>query len=217
MKTISVVSLKGGAGKTTVAFNLALAGWSRGHRVLVADADPQGSCLAALKVRERPGPEFVAATAGRLFQIQQGAARDGVDILVIDTPARADAGLAEAIRLADLCLAVARPTFLDLIVVTQTIDAVRRLRRDGLVVLNQAPSRRGGMDPAIVVKARLALEHTGFDVAGVVIRTRAAFQASLCLGVGAEEWRDPAAAEEIVALWSELASRLHLPPSAERH
>ena len=49
---IGVLSQKGGVGKTTVALNLAAAIATSGSRVLVVDADPQGSALAWSSARE---------------------------------------------------------------------------------------------------------------------------------------------------------------------
>jgi len=42
-KTIAVLNQKGGAGKTTIATNLAHALQRAGHATLLVDADPQGS------------------------------------------------------------------------------------------------------------------------------------------------------------------------------
>ena len=51
MRTIAVVNMKGGVGKTTTAVQLA-AGWARaGRRVLLVDADPQGNAGRVLGAR----------------------------------------------------------------------------------------------------------------------------------------------------------------------
>ncbi len=49
MKTVAVVSQKGGVGKTTLALNASLALARRGWRTLVVDADPQGAISLSLK------------------------------------------------------------------------------------------------------------------------------------------------------------------------
>lgn len=49
MKVLSVVSQKGGVGKTTVSLNLALSFARRGHRVLLVDTDPQGAIGLSLQ------------------------------------------------------------------------------------------------------------------------------------------------------------------------
>jgi chromosome partitioning protein len=50
MRTIAVAMTKGGVGKTTTAVNLSHGLASRGHRVLLVDADTQGQCSKALGV-----------------------------------------------------------------------------------------------------------------------------------------------------------------------
>lgn len=212
MKTVAVITSKGGSGKTTLAVNLALAAHRRGRRVLIADIDPQHSAVLSLKAREGDGPGFMATSAGKLFQLQQTARGSGIDLLVVDTPGNAAGDQAEAVRYADLCLVVARPTFLDIAEAVNSANVVRRFERRGLAVLNQAPPTRKGIEPAMVLKALSALALTGLSVSPVAVRARSAYQASIMNGKSVEEW-DPqsAAAAEIARLWDAVAGMLEMP------
>ncbi|MDQ3905579.1 MAG: AAA family ATPase, partial [Actinomycetota bacterium] len=48
MRTVAVLSLKGGVGKTSLVLGLAGAAVTRNIRTLVVDLDPQGNCTATL-------------------------------------------------------------------------------------------------------------------------------------------------------------------------
>ena len=63
MKTLAVIALKGGSGKTTVATHLALAAHLRGMQALLVDTDPQHSARDILETREGGGPQVAAASA----------------------------------------------------------------------------------------------------------------------------------------------------------
>ncbi|MCF8504046.1 MAG: ParA family protein [Caulobacter sp.] len=217
MKTVVVTSRKGGVGKTTVAVNLALTAFAGGARVMLADIDPQRSATDALKARTRPGPAVIETTAGKLFQLHMAAGREGVDLLVIDTPSTPEAEVALAMNLADLCLLISRPNFLDVASVVRSSEAVRRLGRTGLVVLNQAPPSRKGVEPPSVLRAIEALRFGGLPLATVGLRSRAVYQAAIAHGVSAAEW-DPTstAAREMAGLWRDIQRRLGLGLAAER-
>ncbi len=114
MRTLAVLSQKGGTGKTTVAVHLAVAAWAGQRRVLLADLDPQRSAAEWRRVRAGNGPGLIESKPGALFVAQQAAERAGVDLMVLDTRPCGDTDTAEAIRAADLCLVVLRPSFFDL-------------------------------------------------------------------------------------------------------
>ena len=59
LRTIAVVALKGGSGKTTIASHLALAAHLRGLDTLVVDTDPQRSTTEVLGARAASGPACI--------------------------------------------------------------------------------------------------------------------------------------------------------------
>ena len=134
---------------------------------------------------------------------------------MIDTPAGAEDELAHAIVLADLSLLVIRPTFLDFAAAIRTSDVLRRLRRPGLIVLNQAPVSRGGTEPPLVKKAHEALRLMRLPVAPTILRARAAYQAALETGCSAEELSGAAiASQEVADLWCYVERLIYGPTQA---
>lgn len=206
MKTLAVISRKGGAGKTTVAVNIALEAQSTGLRVLVVDSDSQRSVSLCLGTRSGSSPPSVEARAGKLFQTVLGARRDGYDLTVIDTPAHPENEVAEAANLADLCVAVCRPTFLDIAAVVQSAEMVRRLGRRGVVAINQAPAGRAAESPT-VLRAVEALALTGLPYVGF-LGSRVAYQCALAQARAASEWGSSAAANEVRRLWAAILPHL---------
>ena len=87
-KVIGVVSGKGGVGKTTTAVNLGVGLASSGKRVLLVDADPQGSLTVNLGVKN---PDELEVSLSSLMQsvidnepLAEGAIirhQEGVDLL----------------------------------------------------------------------------------------------------------------------------------------
>jgi chromosome partitioning protein len=187
MRSVAVVGRKGGSGKTTIAVHLAIGFHLRGRRTVLADADPQRSSFQVLTARVEPGPEPIASSGSKLFALKVGAIRSDATALVIDTPAVIEDEVAHAVVLSDLAVLVVRPTFLDLSAAVRTSDIIRRLRRPGLVVLNQAPTPRENVEPPMVKKAQEILKLLRLPVAPVVIRSRAAYQMVMESGRSAEE------------------------------
>jgi chromosome partitioning protein len=187
MRTIAVIGRKGGCGKTTIAIHLAIGLHLRGCATVLADTDPQRSVIEVFKARREPGPVVVPSSAPKLFALQVATARTPTDAMVIDTPAVLEEEVAQAVVLADLAILVVRPTFLDLAAAVRTSDIIRRLRKPGLVVLNQAPPARGSAEAPAVGRAIEALRLLRLPVAPTIIRTRAPYQTVVEHGQSAEE------------------------------
>ena len=63
MEVLSIVSQKGGTGKTTLATHLAVEGERHGHTVALIDLDPQASAARWGDHRESETPAVVATPA----------------------------------------------------------------------------------------------------------------------------------------------------------
>ncbi len=89
MLVVSVLSLKGGVGKTSVTLGLAGAAWQRGLRVLVIDLDPQANASTVLDpqdVRRTSHDVLLAGTAGSLADaVAVSGWGDEVGVVVAET------------------------------------------------------------------------------------------------------------------------------------
>lgn len=208
MRTVAVIALKGGSGKTTVATHLALAAHLRGVDTLLADSDPQKSAQDVLSARESPGPQVAVVSGATLLNTQFAAEGLGKQLLVIDTPAGQVEDVSEAIVLADFAIMVVRPTLLDLAGLVRTLSIVRRLGKPSAVILNQAPVAREGVESPLVKRILKGLDYMQAPVAPVIMRSRASYQTALERGRSAEETSDRAAAGEVAELWDYVFARL---------
>jgi len=111
---VTVVNQKGGAGKTMLAMQLAGAVARRGEKVLVVDADPQGTATrwSASAPEERPFPAAVSglSNAGGRVHLEVRKFVDDYHLIVIDCPPAMDSPAPEsALLIADVALVPVRP------------------------------------------------------------------------------------------------------------
>ena len=139
MKVIAVATQKGGAGKSTIAFHLAVEALRArpGTQVLLLDLDPQGSVADWARRRAAPDPIVLQALPGNLTAYIDQGREDGIDLVVIDTPPHAGVTIDAAVRAADLVIIPIRPGPFDIAAAAGTVEILRQVDRHGLFVLSQ--------------------------------------------------------------------------------
>lgn len=85
---ISVLNQKGGVGKTTLSSNIAAQLASEGHRILLIDADPQGSSLDWSAAREADSLVTVVGLPRATLHKEIGKFSNDYDHIIIDGPPR---------------------------------------------------------------------------------------------------------------------------------
>jgi chromosome partitioning protein len=201
MKTVAILSQKGGSGKTTLSLHLAVAAHQTRHVAVVIDLDPQASAAGWKDSRKDEIPVVISVPASRLPQAIEAAKGGGATIAFLDTaPHSGEVALAAA-EAADLILIPCRPGILDLRAIGTTARIVKLAGKPAYVVLNTVPARA----PNILADARAAVAVHGLNVAPIALQQRAAYAHSLTAGLTAQEYeKDGKAGDEITSLYTWL-------------
>ena len=197
MKTVSIISQKGGAGKTTLALNLAGASESAGFQTVVIDLDPQASAKGWHDHRNQEDPVVISAHASRLTEVIDTAKEHGADLCIIDTAPHSETTALAAAKAADLVLIPCRPAVFDLRAISSSVDLTQIAGKPALIVINAAPPRG-----ALANQAEEAITAYGIPVAEAQVTQRVAFVHSLTRGQTVLEYEpNSAAAHEIRELF----------------
>lgn len=204
---ITIAQQKGGSGKTTLAVNLAVAFLKAGKSVAVLDTDPQGSLgrwfMTRMERHGEPGLEFSTASAwGVAFECDKLARSN--DIVIVDTPPKADSDLRPALRAADLVLVPVASSHVDLWATEGVLDLARREGKPVTVVLNR--TRKGTRLGAEVAGQAAEMEA---GLAETMLANRVSYAETLGNGLGVQEAaRKGPAAIEVQALCAEIELQL---------
>ena len=190
---ITLIAQKGGAGKTTLAVNLAVMAEAARLRTVLIDIDPQASVANWGDLRGHEQPVIAAVPAARLNDALRTARSNGADIAIIDTAPHSEGSALAAARAADLSLIPLRPGILDLRALKATSDICTLARSRTAVILNQVLPRGSLADQAAV-----AVRQFGLVTAPHRVGARVAFTHALTAGLGVIEYEPRGrAAEEI--------------------
>jgi chromosome partitioning protein len=212
MKVWSIVSQKGGSGKTTLALHLAIAA-AHDLKVLVIDLDPQQSAERWHAIRQRTtgskdDPSIAAGPYTKLPEMLRIARKLGADLVLIDTPPKLDKAITAALSPATLALIPVKSSILDLQALEDCVRVVdfAKARAKTVVVMNAVPSGRN-KDAAVKEVTRYAERHD-LEVMPERLSELPAYAMGLRSGRGVTEAeRNGTAAKEINALLEALWAR----------
>jgi chromosome partitioning protein len=201
---IAVAQRKGGAGKSTLAANLAAAFAGRGDRVALLDTDPQKTLSHWHAARAAAGGkasvlDFEAPSGWRVPGTCDRFRRTH-DVILLDTPPHDDTDARIAIRAADLVLVPLQPSAADLWAMGATLELARAEKRPAALTLNRVPAQgRVGADVARELRAQ------GLTLLDAPLGNRSGFASAFAAGLGVTEAAPRSlAAEEVRALASAL-------------
>jgi chromosome partitioning protein len=204
---IAILNQKGGVGKTTVALHLATGLALRHHKVLLVDADPQGSARDWLATRQiAPLFSVVAMDRPVLHRDLDGIAK-GYDHVIVDGPPRTTELVRSAMLASALILIPVQPSPYDVWAAQDVVNLAK-----------EAAIYNPKMKCAFVVNRKIVGTAIGRDVASALAEYQLpVLAASICQRVSFAETAssgstvleqpltdDNKAAQEILAVLSEI-------------
>lgn len=208
MKTIAIVSQKGGSGKTTLALNLGVAAHLDGKSVVIADLDEQASATMWHQARKDPLPHVQPTHSAALPSVMAEAEKQGVDYFIIDTAPQSDRPAINAAEAADIILITCKPSVMDLRAVQNTVRLIK--------IANLKPETQVFMLLTMVEhfsqrereEAAAILRELSMNVLPCWMGLRVAYRHSLINGEGVLEYEHAGkAAEEISTIYKQLKSK----------
>lgn len=152
-QVISILNQKGGVGKTTLAVHLATALSRKGRKVLLLDADPQGSALDWAAARQgEPAFPVVGLPKASIHKELSTLAKD-YDLVLIDGPPRVYDVARSAIMASDLVVIPVQPSPYDVWAAKEIID-----------LLHEATIFKPGLQKAFVINRKIVNTAIGRDV-----------------------------------------------------
>ena len=205
MRTVALITQKGGSGKSTLSASLAVAAQGARERVFLIDMDPQKSLATWAQNRSDDNLGVEAIYSSKLPRVMETLAASQISLTIIDTPAGLTLGSEAAMRAADLVLIPVRPTVFDIWASEATRRRARELDKDCVFVLNQCPIVQGSRR---LQEGIAALEAMG-GILQPMITARVDYQEAIRRGLGPTELNPTGeAAEEMRQLWVSLRRRL---------
>ncbi len=197
-KIISVISRKGGVGKSTICSNLAIVA----QDATILDCDDQATLADWGDRREQENPTIFPITAKRAGAFLKGVSTQWA---FIDTPGDLNTGVIDILKISDLALIILRMGQFELDSISATLSAIQLTQAPAVIVINHLHPNANAEE----LIQNLQSAGLPLPIAPIAIRQRADFQTAATLGLGVTELsKDNKAAQEIQSLWQWLQQEI---------
>jgi len=204
---LSVTSLKGGVGKSTMSQNLAVCFAHAGYKTCICDVDTNQSAIhwSGLRSEDAPAiPVFGWPDGIELSKNVKLISRD-YEIIIIDGTPSLNKLTSKIILLADLLLIPILPSGLDIWATKQFLEryhdaeAEKEKKIPAYFLMNQFQPNTNMSKEVMEV-----LQEEQIPLLETTIKTRTAYREAVVKGLGVVEYKDEKAKTEIVTLFNEL-------------
>ena len=204
MKTLAILSRKGGTGKTTLAVNLSVAAERAGHKVAIVDLDSQASASEWNDWREAQTPAVISVHSARLPQELHRLQQLGVTFAILDTPPKIEDIALDAAKASDFAIIPCKLGAFDLKAIEKTIVVGNMAKCPMRIVFNAVRARSSMLDPA-----KRAVQVYDVDAAPCIIGDRVVFSHSVMEGLSVMEYEPKGKASiEIQALFRYISKEM---------
>lgn len=187
MKTLAVVSHKGGTGKSTLSIHLAVQAQLEGRDTLLVDLDHHSSTVAEwASIRTDKHPLAVTAKVSDITELQQQATDEAFDLLILDCPPYLNDDTDLITKLADFTILPTSPRFADICTLPRGIE---KIHQPFSVVLNSCTPDAVGQTSFKTAQVYQMLNDSGIPVSPVHIIRLEAFTEALNYGHGVTEYQ----------------------------
>lgn len=208
MKVIALLNEKGGSGKSTLALNIATALHRAGHKVVLIDADTQGTARDWREASPEDANLPTVIALDRPELLLQSIKTLGADFAVIDTPAKAEKMSANVVRIADVALIPVQPSAADVWASAAAVKLVQsKLDLGGQINAAFVATRVSGATKLSKEILSGSWNEYGVPLLESAVSNRVSYAQSLSDGVSVYETHDGNARAEIDFIIAELETK----------
>ena len=206
MKTVAILSQKGGTGKTTIATNLCVAAEREGHTTALIDLDPQASATRWGDYRKSKTPAIIATPVSRLGHWLETAKEKGATLVILDTAPNSGPDALDVARTASIVLIPCKPSMVDLDAIENTVKITEIAKVPARVVLNCVDARSD-----LGNQARQVIRQFNVECAPCELGQRVGFVHAFNHGTGVQEFEPRGkSSHEITALYKYLNKEMEV-------